>query len=915
MSNEIKTVFKSSIGRDLVLQVFLSSLFVTALLSVLVSYVYYKKELTLIERRMDDIIDTQNDIISTAMWQFDEKALSAAAVGILHYQYFSYAAITLKDGMIISSGKRTKGKTIERNVPLHYQTPKGPIYVGSMFLQADVSRIIDQLKISIMTGILFLAGLILFIAALISYLFRRRAISHIIAIANFLRTKTVDAPFTQIGLVKKNVGDEIDFLADSFNTVLQNLHLTLDQISHREQQTRDLLAAARAIMEYSEFKVVARRLFDTCCRMTGAVSGYVALLDKDNNNKVLFLESGGLPCDVDLSLPMPIQGLRAVAYSEKRVVFENDFMNSPWVELMPKGHVDLRNVLFIPLIVDKEAVGLIGIANKPSDFTEEDVQIAGAIGDMASVCLQRSLTEAVLRESEIFFKETQNAAFIGSYKTDFVKGVWESSEVLDRIFGIGRDYVRSIDGWLDIVHPDDRNMMDHFLREEVIRNRKPFVKEYRIIRKSDNEIRWVYGLGRTDYNAKGNVVSLIGTIQDITERKRAEEEHLRLTEQLNQAQKMEYIGRLAGGIAHDFNNMLGAILGNVELILEKVAPSSPIHEGLCEIREAAGRSADLTRQLLAFARKQTVAPQILDLNQTVEGMLKMLRRMIGEDIHLVWIPGNHLKRVMMDSSQIDQILANLCVNARDAISGVGRISIKTENTPLDPAFCEKNNWAVPGDYVQLTVKDNGIGMTEETLSHLFEPFYSTKGVGKGTGLGLSTVYGIIKQNNGLIQVLSDIDHGTEFRIYFPVCEVLDEKKSKNESMSTTKPGVETVLIVEDEPQVLKMTSAMLKSQGYTVLTAENPGEAIIKARKYAGKIDLLITDVIMPDMNGLDLSKKLKSVNPGLKCLFMSGYTDDIISPHGVLNEDDYFIQKPFSKTNLIAKVKKALNDSAYNMQ
>ncbi len=913
MYNGTKTVFKNSIGRDLVLQVFFTSLFMTALLSILVFYVYYKKELTSIERSMDDIIRTQTDVISTAMWQFDEKALSALATGILHNRYFSCTEITLKNSTVISAGIRAKGKTIERNVTLHYQAPNGTVNVGSLFLQADVSRIINQLKISIITGILFLAGIILFIAAMVSHLFRRRAISHIITIANFLRAKTMDAPFTPLGLMKKNIGDEIDFLADSFNSVLQNLHLTLDHISHREQQTRDLLDAARAIMEYGEFKEVARRLFDTCCRMTGAVSGYVALLDKDNN-KVLFLESGGLSCDVDPSSPMPIQGLRAIVYSEKRVVFENDFMNSPWVDLMPKGHVALRNVLFIPLIVGNEAVGLIGIANKPSDFTEEDARIAGAIGDMASVCLQRSLTEAALRESEFFFKKSQNAAFIGSYKADLIKGVWESSEVLDRIFGIGREYVRSIDGWLDIIHPDDRNMIDHFLREEVIRNRKPFDKEYRIIRKSDNEIRWVYGLGRTDYDGKGEVVSLIGTVQDITERKRAEEERLRLTEQLNQAQKMEYVGRLAGGIAHDFNNMLGAILGNVELILEKVAPSSAIHGGLCEIREAAGRSADLTRQLLAFARKQTVAPQILDFNQTVEGMLKMLRRIIGEDIHLVWIPGDHLKGVMMDSSQIDQILANLCVNARDAISGVGRISIKTENRSIDPSFCEKNNWAVPGDYVQLTVKDNGTGMTEETLAHLFEPFYTTKGVGKGTGLGLSTVYGIIKQNNGLIHVLSDIGHGTEFRMYFPVCEVLEEKKSINESLPATKPGVETVLVVEDEPQLLKMTSAMLKSHGYTVFTAENPGEAIIKARQHAGTIDLLMTDVIMPDMNGLDLSKKLKSANPHLKCLFMSGYTDDIISPHGMMDEKVHFIQKPFTKTDLITKVKKALNDSVHNL-
>ena len=300
---------------------------------------------------------------------------------------------------------------------------------------------------------------------------------------------------------------------------------------------------------------------------------------------------------------------------------------------------------------------------------------------------ERKRSEEALRESEYFFRESQRAASIGSYKTDFTAGVWESSEVLDQIFGIGREYKRSVQGWLDIVHPDDRELLRQYLRDEVIAKQRPFAREYRIVRRNDGEVRWVSGSGNVSFDAGGHILSMIGTIQDITERKRAEAEQARLEVQLQQAQKMESVGRLAGGVAHDFNNMLGVILGHADLALEELGPDHPSYDDLVEIRKAASRSADLTRQLLAFARKQTITPAVLDLNETVEPMLTMLRRLIGEDVELTWHPGKSPWRVKMDPSQIDQMLANLCVNARDAITGVGRVTIETENATLDDAYC------------------------------------------------------------------------------------------------------------------------------------------------------------------------------------------------------------------------------------
>ena len=406
----------------------------------------------------------------------------------------------------------------------------------------------------------------------------------------------------------------------------------------------------------------------------------------------------------------------------------------------------------------------------------------------------------------------------------------------------------------------------------------------------------------------GELTGSVHVCRDITERRRAEEERKTLQDQLIQAQKLESVGRLAGGIAHDFNNMLGVIFGHAEMAMEQIEQSHALFADLTEIRKAAERSADLTRQLLAFARRQTISPRILDLNETVEGMLKMLRRLIGEHIDLAWLPAKVLWPVKVDPSQIDQVLANLCVNASDAISGVGEVRIETGNTSFDQDYCAWHPGAVTGEYVVLTVRDNGCGMDKETLCKIFEPFYTTKGVGEGTGLGLATVYGIVKQNNGYIDVYSEPGEGTAFKIHLPRCEEQSVEEKPSLLLKRDLRGKETVLLVEDEESILAMGKVILQRQGYEVLATKSPAEALRIAQSYPGPIHLLISDVVMPEMNGKDLRDRLVEVKPGFKSIFMSGYTSDVIANHGILYEGIDFLQKPFSVQALLEKVRGALD-------
>ncbi len=398
----------------------------------------------------------------------------------------------------------------------------------------------------------------------------------------------------------------------------------------------------------------------------------------------------------------------------------------------------------------------------------------------------------------------------------------------------------------------------------------------------------------------GKLAGVVHTIRDMTEYKQ-------LQTQLAQAQKMESIGQLAGGVAHDFNNLLQALMGYAELLLGQTPASDERHADLLEIHKTGQRAADLTRQLLAFARKQTVAPKVLDLNESIEGLLKMLRRLIGEHIELVWTPGSKLWPIWMDPAQLDQILANLLVNARDAITGQGRITLATDIQTMDADACSRFVEATPGDYVLLSVFDTGCGMTPEIQARIFEPFFTTKGVGQGTGLGLATVYGIIKQNHGFITVQSAPGKGTAFHLFLPRHTGAAEPIGQRITALPQGRG-ETILLVEDEVAILKLSRRLLERLGYTVLMAPTPRAALALAERPSSALHLLVTDVVMPEISGRELSQRLHTRHPALKTLFMSGYTADIIARQGVLEAGVNFIQKPFTTEDLARKVRQVLD-------
>jgi signal transduction histidine kinase len=419
---------------------------------------------------------------------------------------------------------------------------------------------------------------------------------------------------------------------------------------------------------------------------------------------------------------------------------------------------------------------------------------------------------------------------------------------------------------------------------------------------TDKDVRLAERIGN-------QIAGAIANAQLYAERIQAEQERAALQEQLRQSQKMEAIGKLAGGVAHDFNNLLTVIQGYGELILNSVDQNSPLRQDVQEIINASERASSLTRQLLAFSRKQVLQPKVLDLNTHVSNMDKMLRRMIGEDIELVTLLAENLGRIKADPGQIEQVILNLALNAKDAMLKGGKLTIETANVKLDESYAHSHIGVTPGHYVMLSVSDNGVGMTPEIKERIFEPFFTTKEKGKGTGLGLSTVYGIIQQSGGNVWVYSEPGVGTTFKIYLPVIE---EGRDSIQSLAvSTKPlqGSETILLVEDEEMVRKLACTVLQKYGYTVLEAPNGEEALrIVQGQNGNPIHLMVTDVVMPGMSGRQLADRLGSLWPEMKVLYMSGYTDNAIVHHGVLDPGIAYIQKPFAPNALTSKVREILD-------
>lgn len=530
-----------------------------------------------------------------------------------------------------------------------------------------------------------------------------------------------------------------------------------------------------------------------------------------------------------------------------------------------------------------------------------DKYLVGVIRDITG----RKTYETALRQSEKRYRELfENAPF--PYQSLDENGylLEANRRWLDHL-GYFRDEVVG-KSFADFLHPD---WQSHF--------RENFPKFKSVgevlgiefqLRKKDGTYFWVSFDGKINRDHNGDFIQTHCVFTDISEQKRLQDKVTMQNEALNQSQKLESVGRLAGGIAHDFNNMLSIILGYTDLALGKLEPSDPLYGDMEEIYQAGIRSADMTRQLLAFARQQTIAPRVLNLNDNIGSMIKMLRHLIGEDIDFAWIPGNELWSVKIDPSQIDQILANLCVNARDAITDVGKVTIETKNIAFDEDYCADHTGFLPGEYIMLAVSDDGCGIAPDAMNQIFEPFFTTKKIGQGTGLGLATVYGIVKQNNGFINVYSELEKGTTIRVYFSR-HVTQAIEVRNETaLETPLSRGETILLVEDDASILNLGIKILENLGYNVLATTRSKDAKKMAEEYDGQINLLITDVVMPEMNGRELSEQLQLLYPELKILFMSGYTANVIAHQGVLDEGIYFISKPFSPKDIALKIREVLD-------
>ena len=513
----------------------------------------------------------------------------------------------------------------------------------------------------------------------------------------------------------------------------------------------------------------------------------------------------------------------------------------------------------------------------------------------------REVAEVALREGEERFRQlAETIEDVFWLRAPFEEKFVYVSPMYEVIWGRSCASLYAAPGtWIDAVHAEDRRRIEATLPRMV---EGGWDERYRIVR-PDGSIRWIRDRAFPVRDAMGRVCRIAGVSRDITE-------YRRLEEQLRQAQKMEAVGRLAGGIAHDFNNLLSVILTYAAVTLGELAPSDPIREDMEEIRRAGERATELTRQLLAFSRQQMLRPRVLSLSATVIGIEKMLQRLIGEDVELVLVTSSATDRVHADPSQVEQIVMNLVVNARDAMPRGGKITIETGNVHLDGEPRSDRPSIAPGRYVMLAVTDTGTGIDAATRERIFEPFFTTKETGKGTGLGLSTVFGIVTQSEGHIEVLSEPGAGTTFRIYFPATDRALDAAASVPPTPTSLRGSETVLLVEDDEQVRAMSAALLRRNGYTVLDAKDGADALLRSAEHEEPIHLLLTDVVMPRMSGREVAERLAPRRPAMKVLYVSGYAEGTIVHHGILDPGIAYLEKPLTPNTLLRKVREVLDDA-----
>lgn len=590
---------------------------------------------------------------------------------------------------------------------------------------------------------------------------------------------------------------------------------------------------------------------------------------------------------------------------QRQPVVHNDYAALPGKKGLPAGHAPVIRELVVPVLYNDQVVAILGVGNKPIDYDASDVETVSYLAEVVCHIIEAKRVEEVLRTtlqaSDDLVRAIPFGLFIYQYQPSDRLVLLSGNPEAERM--IGMDIDQLVGQEFDVIWPKAKAQRLTEKLLTVMHTGQMFETED--LQYAADQLIEAFRIRA--FTLPGSRLAV--AFENIFELKQAEAEKEKIQSQLQQAQKMESVGRLAGGVAHDFNNMLSVILGNAEMALDHDKQHPTIKQELEEIKAAALRSADLTRQLLAFARKQAVAPKVINLNHAIEGMLKMLRRLIGEDIQLAWLPETGLASIFIDPSQVDQILANLCVNARDAIRGLGKIIIETGTISISPDYCRDNPGFIPGKYTLLSFSDNGSGIAQDNLKHIFEPFFTTKKQGEGTGLGLAMIYGIVKQNGGFIKVYSEPGQGTTFRIYLPQYAGEMEAITRSEDLVLPQGRGELILLVEDESVLLELTVRMLERLGYRVLATSSAKQAIHLAEEHKEQLQIIVTDIVMPEMNGRDLVNSIWQTNPELKCLFISGYTANLIAQQGILPEGIHFLQKPIMKKDLALKLHQILSE------
>jgi PAS domain S-box-containing protein len=707
-------------------------------------------------------------------------------------------------------------------------------------------------------------------------------------------------------------------LADQAALTLEHARLFADE-ERRRREAEVLADLARTIGGTLDLETVLRRVTEAArelCRSDGAVIG-LRVPDQDAV-RLRYWTAAWYDALGDTCIE-PGRGLGGLVLAERRPMRTSDYLRDARIGDRYRRRIHQLGIhaqMAVPVLIEGRVEGLLYVDNRSARaFTDQDEAILARLAAQAALAIRNAQLFAdeqlargtaerlvrALRESQERFQFVARATNDAVWDWDLVSDALWWNEGIQTLFGyteteIGPD----ITWWCELIHPEDRERVVTDIRAAVERGDASWSAEYRC-RRADGSYAQVYDRGYVLRDAEGRGTRMIGAMMDVTQRKQLEDE-------LRQAQKMEAVGRLAGGVAHDFNNLLTVITGRSAILLGRLKADDPLCRSVEQIQKTADRAAGLTRQLLAFSRKQVLQRKVLDLNGMVEEVSAMLRRLIGEDVELLLTLGPRAGRVNADPGQLEQALMNLAVNSRDAMPRGGTLGVETDCVQVEAAPPDRPDALPPGAYAVLRVMDTGVGMDAATQARIFEPFFTTKEPGKGTGLGLSMVHGVVRQHGGAVQVRSVVGGGTTFEIYLPQVDAPAAPARVDETVSRDTHGRETILLVEDEDDVRALARELLERQGYRVLEASDGLQALDRYETEGDQIDLILSDVVMPRMSGRELVDRVRALRPDMRVLYMSGYTEDAILRHGVRDASTVLLGKPFAPADLLAKVREVLD-------